>query len=163
MLTSHVPSFPGVGQQLTVSLSQFTSPRIETMKRTGKWDIALILARVPPLQHSHRLSDGERAGRILQSDDPLLVRGELSDVWMLLVLKLRTERYGGLRTVEPDARQRRVGDLEVHVAPELEVVQTAFAHELEIEEFLHHDVYAEHDQEIGDSSSQLRQTNTDLS
>ena len=49
MLTSQVPSFDGVGQQLTAHSIQDRNHIAKISRRTGEWDVALVLARVPPL------------------------------------------------------------------------------------------------------------------
>ena len=59
MLTSHVPSFEGEGQQLAEQMISKISKR-NNVELTRQRHITLIRPNIPPLQHCQALSNGER-------------------------------------------------------------------------------------------------------
>ena len=59
MLTSHVPSFEGEGQQLAKQMIS-KIPKRNNIKLTRQWHITHICPNIPPLQHCQALSNGER-------------------------------------------------------------------------------------------------------
>ena len=88
------------------------------------------------------MANRERARGILERNDAVSVSRELSNVRVLLELKLWSEACRGRGKTKLDAAQVRVRDLQVHVTAELEVVEPAFAKELQVQELLDHDVDA---------------------
>lgn len=157
MLTSHVPSLEGDGQQLTCM--QGKEKKKERMIRisndaglcffrerrrgvlTRERDIALVVACIAPLEHGERLTDRERPGGILERDDFLLIRGELGDAGVLFELEVGSKVGRKRRENEFDVCVGRVGDLEAHVAFELHRFDPAFAQERNRDGFLDDDVY----------------------
>ena len=63
--------------------------RIPSDRLTGQGDVRLVLACVSPLEHSKRLTDREGTGGILECDNAVPVRDELSNIRVLFELKLR--------------------------------------------------------------------------
>ena len=66
MLTSHVPSFEGKGQQLTEQMISKFSKR-NNIELTRQRHITLICPNIPPLQHCQAPSNGERLPRSLSA------------------------------------------------------------------------------------------------
>jgi hypothetical protein len=108
MLTSHVPSLDGDGQQLTrhiVSRHRIKRRRIDKKGRTREWNIGFVLPCVSPLEDTERLVDRESAGRILESDNALLLSLEFYDVGVLFELDLSSNARRGRSHRETDASE----------------------------------------------------------
>jgi hypothetical protein len=108
MLTSHVPSLDGDGQQLTrhiVSHHRIKRRRIDKKGRTREWNIGFVLPCVSPLEDTERLVDRESAGRILESDNALLLSLEFYDVGVLFELDLSSNARRGRSHRETDASE----------------------------------------------------------
>lgn len=118
------------------------SPRQGKRVLTRERDVALVLARITPLEHGERLTDWKRPRGILERDDFFLVRGELDDARMLFELEIGPKVGRKRREGEFDVCVGRVGDLEVHIAFELHGFDAAFAQERDQYSFLGDDVYA---------------------
>lgn len=163
MLTSHVPSLEGDGQQLTcmrrkkrkrkknertIHVSNDASLHFPRERRRGvgvltrERDVALVVASIAPLEHGERLTDRERPGGILERDDFLLVRGELGETGVLFELQVGPKVGRKRRKGEFDVCVRRIGDLEVHIAFELHRFDATLAQERDRDGFLDDDVYA---------------------
>ena len=77
-------------------------------------------------------------------DVPFLrtIGDELVDLRVLLELELWPEVHGGGCEGDLDLREVRVGDLEVHIAPQFEVVQATVADHLRIDVLPDDDMHA---------------------
>ena len=104
--------------------------KLQQQPRTRKRDVALVLASVSPLENRERLANRERPRWIFQRDDTLFVRRKFADIGVLLVLQFWTKRRGGFGEYELEAGESRIGYLQIHIAFELQVVQSAFAGKL---------------------------------
>jgi hypothetical protein len=88
------------------------------------------------------LTNGERSGRVLERNDPVLARSKLGHIGMLLELQaISRELNGGWWKEEPDSRGLGIGNLEVHVALDLHWLDTTIAEEFKGDVFFNSDVY----------------------
>lgn len=140
MLTSHVPSPDGDGQQLTIRNESDT--RNLTGVLTGKRDITLICTSVPPLEYADTVVEREGLCRILEGNDFGTLGGsELVRVGVIFELKSIAAKVGRGRA----ERQFNVGDglvrdIKNHIALELHRLHATITKDNEVNLLLDYNV-----------------------